>query len=268
MLVLARSPARRSISNRHSLKARQRQQTVSNHKNASLNYLSATSMGDNNAQANVILQQIEEKQKHKKMDNDFVTASRLERDLKKAFNTGFVRTANHNAGENILYKTNNHPFYDLNLGLDSDQLVRETPEPLVPRQSEPLFLLNSGQSEVVMNPKLRPQLSDTMKLIKLQYKPNATTTIEQKEVRTPLNPNELSLISVGTRNISNDIPANVLAILVINHPKLALSSSVSQVILPGAMAGFDIIFSSDIALTFTGQLLAKTSHPRPFLQDQ
>ncbi|KAK2945450.1 putative Cilia- and flagella-associated protein 47 [Blattamonas nauphoetae] len=271
-----------NISTRMQVWESMHQQTVSNHKNASLSYLSATSMGNNNAQVNVILQQVEEKQKHKKMYNDFVTASRQERDLKKkAFKTGFVRTANHNAGENILYKTNYDPFNDLNLGLDSDQLDREAPEPLVPRQAEPLFLLNSGQSEVVMKPKLRPQLSDTMKLVKHKYKPNATTTIEQKEVRTPLNPNELSLLSVGTRNIdfgrvtvysksarslniSNDIPANVLATLVINHPELALSSPVSQVIPPGAMAGFDIIFSSDIAQTFTGQIIVQINGSNVF----
>ncbi|KAK2949545.1 putative Cilia- and flagella-associated protein 47 [Blattamonas nauphoetae] len=269
------APRTADVSTRKQLWGDVHAQTVDRHKNAAREYVRSTSMGSNNAQANSVLEAVEQKKKNNQKYSDFVTNARQERSLsKKGVNAGLVRTVGRSTAENSLFPTNYDPFTDINLGLDSDQLDTDAPEPLVPRQAEPLFLLNSGQSEVVMKPKIRSQLSDTNTLVKHKYKPNATTAIEQKEVRAQLNPNEISLISIGTRhidfgrvtvysksarslNISNDITANIQATLVITNPELSLSSPASQIIPPGAMAGFDIIFTSDNAQNFTGQIIVQ-----------
>ncbi|KAK2948383.1 hypothetical protein BLNAU_16729 [Blattamonas nauphoetae] len=184
-------------------------------------------MGSDNAQANSVLEAVEQEKKNNQKYSDFVTNARQERSLSKK-----------GTAENSLFPTNYDPFTDINLGLDSDQLDTDAPEPLVPRQAEPLFLLNSGQSEVVVKPKIWSQLSDTNTLVKHKYKPNATTAIEQKEVRAQLNPNEISLISIGTRHID---------------------FGRETIIPPGAMAGFDIIFTSDNAQNFTGQIIVQVN---------
>ncbi|KAH7821511.1 putative flagellar associated protein [Monocercomonoides exilis] len=169
------------------------------------------------------------------------------------------------------------PFGDKELGLATLSTAHndDIEEPrLPPLKEEPLFTLSQSKSEAVAKPKLRPQLTDTMKLVKHKYKSTPSTAVEAKEVKMPLTPQDITLLSIGTRlidfgkvcvysrssrslNIANDLGFNISATLSILNAELQQSTPTTQIIPPNAMAGFDIVFVSAFPQSFTAQILVQ-----------
>ncbi|KAK2960788.1 hypothetical protein BLNAU_4185 [Blattamonas nauphoetae] len=72
----------------------------------------------------------------------------------KGVNAGLVRTVGRSTAENSRFPTIDDPFTDINLGLDSDQLDTDAPEPLVPHQAEPPTLVK--HTRLVARPPFSP----------------------------------------------------------------------------------------------------------------
>ncbi|KAK2962054.1 hypothetical protein BLNAU_3110 [Blattamonas nauphoetae] len=108
-----------------------------------------------NAQANSVLEAVEQKKKNNQKYSDFVTNPRQKRSIsEKGVNAGLVRTVGRSTAENSRFPTIDDPFTDINLGLDSDQLDTDAPEPLVPHQAEPPTLVK--HTRLVARPPFSP----------------------------------------------------------------------------------------------------------------
>ncbi|KAA6369113.1 MAG: hypothetical protein EZS28_035359 [Streblomastix strix] len=137
-------------------------------------------------------------------------------------------------------------------------------------------MIERDQKEMIARVKQRPQLGDIIRLIKHKYKAQATTAAEQKDIRTYLTPEEKVFLSIGVKsidlgrvcvfskvqrslNFANDLQISVSATVMILIQELHQSASKSQIVSPNGMAGIDIVFCSDIAQQFVGQILIQVN---------
>mmetsp|Transcript_140642 Transcript_140642/g.244902 ORF Transcript_140642/g.244902 Transcript_140642/m.244902 type:complete len:2974 (-) Transcript_140642:636-9557(-) len=146
----------------------------------------------------------------------------------------------------------------------------KSPEPRVPRKQEPLWLDGSTgdeKGEGQLRPKKRHKF-DENRPIKKKFKPSPTTLNEQRECKMVLSPKDVAevvigpkvldfgKVTVGSRNtksffVSNDLKTNIQIMVPTNiRDELKDSSPMSQVVPPGATAGFDIVFQSSSVQTF------------------
>ncbi|KAJ4455693.1 putative flagellar associated protein [Paratrimastix pyriformis] len=169
----------------------------------------------------------------------------------------------------------------LDLGLEHASGLAD-PEPLVDFSDVPLPTLTAPSSEATtraapaIKPKQRPQLVDTAHLIKHKFKAKPATSNEAHDCVMPLSVQDLMLISIGARqidfgrvcvhsvtsrslNVSNDLTSHVAVTVLVEDEELKLSAPETQIIPPGAMAGFDITIRPESVQLFRGQLTVRVN---------
>jgi hypothetical protein len=99
------------------------------------------------------------------------------------------------------------------------------------------------------------------------------TVEEEKKVKSLLSPKDVRLLSISTRtidfgrvcvysktsrslNIGNYLQQYVLMTITHQLKELQHSLHLTQVVSPGGMVRFDVVFSSDYGQSFSGQVLA------------
>jgi beta-galactosidase beta subunit len=119
------------------------------------------------------------------------------------------------------------------------------------------------------------------RLIRKKGKPEPTTQAEIRDCSEELDGNKLQKISAGPQNINfknvfvkstttkyftvrNDLRQYIHIRMVIEHPELAQSGPLSQVVNPGQEAGFDLVFCSQKAQAFKGVITYFINDVHPF----
>ena len=195
-------------------------------------------------------------------------------ELKRAHNRLYNQfLENMKANSALIKKLRHREVWDLkavDLGMAPAEGLKP-PEPVAPRIEEPLWLESGSGSAKDDDDQLRPRKRhkfDENRTIKKKFKIQPATLNEQRECKMVLSPKEVSEVvigpkvldfgpvSVGSRNVksffvSNDVKTHVLVTIPLNiREELKQSFPSSQVVPPGATAGFDIVFQSHSVQTF------------------
>mmetsp|Transcript_28943 Transcript_28943/g.66987 ORF Transcript_28943/g.66987 Transcript_28943/m.66987 type:complete len:2816 (+) Transcript_28943:96-8543(+) len=143
------------------------------------------------------------------------------------------------------------------------------PEPPLPKVVDPLWCPKPDQRSTasdIVQPRLM-QL-DEDRLFSHKFKPKPTQARELKDCKSPLSTSDLLRIATHPRSmdfgkvcvqssaakcfaISNDTQHHILVVITSDRPELARSGPTSQVVPPGATAGFDIVIFSELSQSIT-----------------
>ena len=195
--------------------------------------------------------EIQRREAHRSEYNEFLKESRVRRE-----ETSTRRSANNKiASGSITLDPNNAA----NIGIEP-QSGMEGPVPSLPKVVEPLWLKSEARGRDVAK-----NQHDENRLIKKKFKPNPVTQAERKDCSTQLTTEQLKRVVAGPKLIdfgavcvnsttkksfavSNDLKQTILVELLITngHEELQNTSPLSQVIPPGATAGFDVTFFSRV----------------------
>ncbi len=136
-----------------------------------------------------------------------------------------------------------------------------SPQPSMPAESDPLWL-ERPMDEDGGAPRRRVKVPPNENvLVKRKFKPSPTTPAEVRDIDADLTPENLKDIVAGPKTldfgkivvrsivtksfaVGNNLAQNILVSMVIDEEEMQRSTPDSQLVPPGEVAGFDIVFSS------------------------
>ena len=136
-----------------------------------------------------------------------------------------------------------------------------SPQPGMPKESDPLWLERPMDEDGgAPRRRVKPPANENQ-LIKRKFKPSPTTPAEVRDIDADLTPENLKDIVSGPKTldfgrivvrsvvaksfaVGNNLAQNILVSMVIEEEEMQRSTPQSQLIPPGEIGGFDIIFSS------------------------
>lgn len=199
----------------------------------------------------LLMSEWQQKREHNKLYNNFVTNSRKIREYNERLTTGAAMDMNPD-----------------DIGMIPGEGLDE-PEPIMTKREDRLaWTQQADAASKGEGPALRKALRvDENKLIKKKFRREPSNLNEMRECKLELSPTDIqnivtpikvldfqqvSVYSTNTKSffVYNGLKTHVAVSIPFQRDELALSTPPSQVIPPGQIAGFDIVFRSETVQTF------------------
>lgn len=199
----------------------------------------------------LLMSEWQQKREHNRLYNNFVTNSRKVREYNEKVKNGATQDTNPD-----------------DIGMLPGEGLEE-PEPKITKREDRLAWTQQADSSTKgEGPSLRKALRvDENKIIKKKFRKEPANLNEMRECKLELSPTDIqniitpikildfqqvSVYSTNTKSffVFNGLKTHIIVNIPFQRDELALSTPQTQVIPPGQIAGFDIVFRSETVQTF------------------